>query len=87
MALAELADQLGRRGEYDIWYKLASGWAHADPFATAPWQSSVGSEPHSLLMASFHFFGRMLFRAAEAKKIVLDSEQFETLARSLNNLD
>lgn len=87
MSLAELAERLEKRGEYDLWYKFASGWAHGDPFATERAKPYAGSGIPTLFQVCLHFFGRMLYHAADAKKILLEAEHFELLKACLQRLD
>jgi len=86
-SFADLTQEFGKRGEYDIWYKLAAGWAHGDPFATQRVAPFPGSGIQTLFQACLHFHGRMLYLAAEAKKIILESEQYELLKACLHKLD
>jgi hypothetical protein len=78
---------IGKRGEYDIWYKFAAGWAHGDPFATQRVAPFPGSGIPTLFSTCLVFLGRMLFLAAEAKKILLVAEQYELLKACLEKRD
>lgn len=86
-SFADLTQELGKRGEYDIWYKFAAGWAHGDPFATQRIAPFPGSGIQTLFLTCLHFHGRMLYRAAEAKKVLLAAEQFELLKACLEKRD
>jgi hypothetical protein len=79
MSFADLTERLGKRGEYDIWYKFAAGWAHGDPFSTGRIRPYPGTGIPTLFYKCLMFYGRMLYRAADAKQIVLAAEQFELL--------
>jgi hypothetical protein len=87
MSLADLADKLDKRGEYDIWYKAASAWAHGDSFAISHISARPISGAGPLFVACLFFYGRMLLQVAEAKKILLTSEQYELLKACLTSLD
>lgn len=86
-SLAQLSEELGARGEYDIWYKFAAGWAHGDPFSTQRIAPCPGDGTETLFQACLHFFGRMLYHAAERKRIVLSADQVELVRKCLQRLD
>jgi hypothetical protein len=77
MKVRDLAVKLGRLPEYNLWYKMCSAWGHGDPF-----ESSVGLsiKPLQLYQIALGFYGGMLLTIAEAKKILLSSERYQTLS-------
>jgi hypothetical protein len=87
MSFADLTEKLGKRGEYDIWYKFASGWAHGDPFSTERIRPYPGTGIPTLFYQCLRLYGRMLYQIAELKKIMLGAEQFELLRACLQQAD
>jgi len=79
MSIRELAESLGRGGEYRLIYAHASAWAHGDPFGTEPQQPNFLEDPNTALLLGLMCHERILFLIAEAGRIVLTNEQFEVL--------
>jgi len=80
MSIQELADCLGRGGEYRLIYAGASAWAHADPSHTEPRQHHVLEGRSTALLLGQQCYERILFLIAEAGgKIMLSKEQYEVL--------
>ncbi|MFH1110579.1 MAG: DUF5677 domain-containing protein [Planctomycetota bacterium] len=86
-SVAQLASELGRRGEYDVWYSSAAGWSHGDLFATQSVSLYPGSGVEQLFQACLQFFGRMLYSVIEAKRMIIAAEPFELLRACLQNMD
>lgn len=72
----DLAREVGRLADYQLWYRLCSRWSHGDPFQSDRVQMIDARQAY---IASACFYGRTLLRTAEAKRIVLTSEQYEGL--------
>jgi hypothetical protein len=72
----DLADAVGWLAEYNLWYRMCSAWAHADPFQTA---RHAMLRPAAAFLTPLSYYGRMLLQGAEAKRIVLTAEQYEFL--------
>jgi hypothetical protein len=79
MSVRELAESLGRGGEYRLIYASASAWAHGDPFGTEPREPHILEDRTRALMLGMMCYERILFLIAEAGRIVLTNEQFEVL--------
>lgn len=75
-----LAVKMKRDAEYRLWYKQCSAWAHADPFQT---RNAFSVRPRAAYMAAQCYYARMLLLIAEAKRIILTADQYESL-RTLN---
>lgn len=76
MTVRDLARRVGRLPEYLFWYKMCSGWTHADPFAAL---KSRMFDDAQVFVNSTCYYGRMLLGTADAKKIVLTGEQHAVL--------
>ncbi|MBL8880548.1 MAG: hypothetical protein JNG88_15655 [Phycisphaerales bacterium] len=73
--LKQLAAKVDRGAEYDAIYGLYSAWAHGDS-----WTSEMLHAPHGKLWAGvFPYWARLLIRIADAKKIILSGEAYESL--------
>ena len=72
--LRQLAGASGREAEYDAIYRLYSAWAHGDPWTAG--QLELG---HGGLWHPFVYWARLLTQVADAKKIILAGDAYETL--------
>ena len=72
--LRDLAKDLDRTAEYEAIYGLYSGWAHGDP-----WTSSLLKLEHGGLMHLYTYWARILIQVADAKKIRLSGEAYQSL--------
>lgn len=72
MTVFQLARHLERLPEYRLWYMACSAWAHGDPSAT---RREHLFRDNVALVQSICYCARMQLHIADAKKIVLTSEQ------------
>ena len=86
MSTWELAESLGRGGEYRLIYASTSAWAHGDPFGTEPRQPHVLEHPNIALHLALSCYERMLFLIADAGRIVLSNEQYEVLKMAMRQI-
>jgi hypothetical protein len=79
MSIADLAKEIGWKGEYAVVYSSAAAWSHADPFATHGSSLYPGFEKAFVFIVCYTYYGRMLSRIADAKSVILTAEQVEFL--------
>jgi len=79
MSVSDLANALGRGGEYRLVYAACSTWAHGDPFSTQDAQSQVLTQPNIVLMVCVGYYARMMLQIADSAKIILTGEQHDFL--------
>ena len=72
--LKHLAEQVDRVDEYDAVYSLYSAWAHGDP-----WTARGKPLAHDGPWHTLKYWARLLILVADAKKIVLAGEAYESL--------
>jgi hypothetical protein len=74
----DLCEQSGRLAEYKVWYKMCSGWSHADPF----WcRLQRICDDRVALITAMCLHGRVLQLVADAKQIVLAGGQYDGLTK------
>jgi hypothetical protein len=81
MSVRDLAERLGRAGEYRLVYAGCSAWAHGDASSTQ-WASHWGSNPEILFIACVGYYARMLLKLADVGRAVLTAGQHEFLAQA-----
>jgi|GEM_PF-3574276 len=72
--LRDLATDRGRNDEYDAVYRLYSAWAHGDP-----WTSGILHVGPDALMYLYPYWARLMIQVADAKKIILTGEAYQSL--------
>lgn len=86
MSAYDLANSVGRLGEYRVVYASCSAWAHGDPTSTENVASHTFTEPSTVFALAMQYYGRMLLRVAEELKIVLTGDQYQVLQTLDQNL-
>ncbi len=80
--LRDIANDVGRKAEYDAVYGLYSAWAHGDP-----WTSQLPEVAHGGLVHAFTYWARLLVQVADAKRIILSGEAYQSLVVLAKGLD
>lgn len=76
MTVRGLAEAVGRLPEYQLWYRMFSAWAHADPFGT---RAHRLVDDRAAFITSICYYGRMLLQVADAKQMILTDDQWRVL--------
>lgn len=72
--LRQLAEAVDRAEEYGAVYGMYSAWAHGDP-----WTAGLGHSANAGLMHVLTYWGRLLIQVADAKKIILTGDAYDSL--------
>jgi hypothetical protein len=75
MSIHDLADRLGRLGEYRLVYAGCSAWAHGDPFSTEWMTGHWTSNGPIVFIACVGYYARMLLTVADVGGAILTAEQ------------
>jgi len=81
MSVHDLAQTLGRDGEYRLVYALCSSWTHGDPFSTQELQSNVLTNHSLVFIVCIGYYARMLLHLADAAKLLLTADQHDYLTQ------
>ena len=82
MTIRQLAEEMGRLGEYKLLYAKCCAWAHGDPFSTewAPSQQAT-SDRQFVFIVCLGYYARMLLKIADVRQVLLTAEQYQTLKK------
>ncbi len=86
MPVRDLAEKLGRVGEYRLIYAGCSNWAHGDPFSTVSDSSDPLTNAPIVFQLCIGYHARMLLNFADAGKIILSAEQDDALKKLANGI-
>lgn len=86
LSVRDLAEKLGRVGEYRLIYAGCSNWAHGDPFSTVSDSSDPFTNPPIVFQLCIGYHARMLLNFADAGKIILSAEQDDALKKLANGI-
>lgn len=87
MTVDHLAGELGWDGEYRLWYKAGSAWAHGDP-ASAGWPLIETLFQSRMVWAMvLGFYARMILRVADCGEMILTPEQTDLLRILTKKID
>ncbi len=77
MSIRELAERMGRLGEYNVLYRTSCSFAHGDPFSMREGEDFRSYPPEVVYCACCGYYARILRRVAT--KLILTNEQHELL--------